>query len=377
MTELLVSIFIKDKNDICNVNVRKKYGTLASIVGIICNIFLFILKFVLGVLSGSIAITADAFNNLSDAGSSVVTFLGFKLAARPADREHPQGHGRYEYLSGFIIAVLIMLIGFEFFRGAVEKIVNPTQVTASNFVITGLGVSILVKLWLNFFYKKLGKRINSEVMFASAADSMSDVLTTSVTLVGIVTMRIWNLPIDGYLGIFVALMVLYAGYKVARDTLSPLLGRAPDPKQVEKLRETVLSFDGILDVHDIIVHDYGPGRILASLHADVPANSNLVEVHDLIDKIERRILSELSIEAVIHMDPRDTENKEVEDLYRKVHEIVMTYDSEFGIHDFRIVEDVLVFDLTVPMENKRKNEEIIGELTEKIGRKTKIVIDRT
>ena len=377
MTELLVSLFIRNKDNIGDVNVRKRYGFRASIVGIVCNIFLFALKFILGILSGSIAITADAFNNLSDAGSAIVVFLGFKLASRPADKEHPQGHGRYEYLSGFIIAVLILLIGAEFLRGAVEKIAKPTPIAFDYFVAAGLLASIFIKLWLNFFYRKLGKKINSETMFASATDSISDVLTTSVTLVGILSAHLWDLPLDGYLGAFVAVMVLYAGYKVARDTLSPLLGRAPDPKQVAKIKETVLSFDGILDVHDIIVHDYGPGRILASLHAEVPANSNLVEIHDLIDKIERKIAAELNVEAVIHMDPRDIESKETAILYDKVKAIAKAYDKNFGIHDFRVVEGTLVFDLTVPMEDKRRNEDIIKTISEKIGQKTKIVIDRT
>lgn len=377
MTELLISLFVRNKDDINDVKVRKKYGFLSSIVGIFCNIALFVLKFILGVLSGSIAITADAFNNLSDAGSAIVVFLGFKLASRPADKEHPQGHGRYEYLSGFLIAVLIILIGVEFFRGAIEKILNPAPISFNYFVVAGLAVSVLVKVWLCFFYRRLGKKINSDTMLASATDSLSDVLTTSVTLIGIISAQLWSLPLDGYLGAFVALMVLYAGYKVARDTLSPLLGRAPDPKQVEKIRETVLSFDGILDVHDIIVHDYGPGRILASLHADVPANSNLVEIHALIDKIERKIADELSVDAVIHIDPRDTECKETALLYDRVKAAVKEYDENFGLHDFRVVEGEMVFDLTVPMEDKRQNEVIIKELSEKISGRAKIVIDRT
>ena len=244
-------------------------------------------------------------------------------------------------------------------------------------MVAGLAVSVLVKLWLCFFYRKLGKKINSDTMFASATDSLSDVLTTSVTLIGIISAQLWSLPLDGYLGAFVAIMVLYAGYKVSRDTLSPLLGRAPDPKQVEKIRETVLSFDGILDVHDIIVHDYGPGRILASLHADVPANSNLVEIHELIDKIERKILEELNVDAVIHIDPRDTECKETALLYDRVKAAVKEYDENFGLHDFRVVEGEMVFDLTVPMEDKRQNEVIIKELSGKISGRAKIVIDRT
>jgi len=214
-------------------------------------------------------------------------------------------------------------------------------------------------------------------MFASATDSLSDVLTTSVTLVGIASANLWGLPLDGYLGAFVAIMVLYAGYKVARDTLSPLLGRAPDPKQVAKIKETVLSFEGILDVHDIIVHDYGPGRILTSLHADVPASSNLVEIHELIDKIERKIAEDLRIDAVIHIDPRDIESKETALLYDKVKATVKEYDANFGLHDFRIVEGIMVFDLTVPMEDKRQNEIIIKDLSEKLEGITKIVIDRT
>ncbi len=377
MTELLISLFIQNKNDVGNVDVRKKYGFLASAVGIACNVVLFILKFILGILSGSIAITADAFNNLSDAGSAVVVFFGFKLASRPADKEHPQGHGRYEYLSGFIIAVLIFLIGFEFLRGAVEKIISPSPVAFNYFVVAGLVFSVLVKLWLSFFYRKLGKKLSSETMYASSTDSISDVLTTTVTLVGILTAHFWSLPLDGYLGAFVAIMVLYAGYKVARDTLSPLLGRAPDPILVAKIREMALKHEGILDVHDIIVHDYGPGRILASLHADVPAKGSLVEIHELVDRIESEIRRELNIEAVIHIDPRDTECKHTAELFEKVKNIVGEYDKNFGIHDFRVVQDTAVFDLTVPHEDKRKNEEIINGLSLRIKENIKITIDRT
>lgn len=377
MTELLVSLFIRNKDDISDVNVRKKYGFLASIVGIFCNIALFILKFILGILSGSIAITADAFNNLSDAGSAIVTFLGFKLASRPADKEHPQGHGRYEYLSGFIIAVLIFLIGFEFLRGAIEKIFSPASVEFNYFIVAGLVVSIIIKIWLSFFYRKLGKRISSETMRASSTDSISDVLTTSVTLIGILSAHFFDLPLDGYLGAFVALMVLYAGYKVARDTLSPLLGRAPDPKLISGIRKMALSYEGILDVHDIIVHDYGPGRILASLHADVPASGKLMEIHELVDKIENDIRNELNIEAVIHIDPRDTECKETAELYDKIKATVKEYDKNFGIHDFRVVGNTLVFDLAVPHEDKRTNEEIIKGLSLRINEKIKITIDRT
>ncbi len=359
---------------------------LSSITGIVCNILLFVLKFILGLVSGSIAVSADAFNNLSDAGSSLVSLFGFKLASKPADKEHPFGHGRFEYLSGFIIAVIIMLVGFEFLKGAIDKIINPQSIAFSWIVVAGLVLSIIVKVWLSVFHKKLGKLIESKTIEASAADSLSDVLATSVTLVAVIAARFINFPLDGYMGVIVAFMVMYAGYKIACDTLSPLLGRAPDAELVSAIKNEVLSYDGIIGIHDIIVHDYGPGRIFASLHAEVPADVDIMASHALIDCIEEETAKKLGVDVLIHMDPLDLNCPITEELRAMVGNIASEVDSSFGIHDFRVIEGLdvinLIFDLTVPIEDARSNTQINEIICQKIADKDKkyrikMTIDRT
>lgn len=383
MTKFLIKLFIK--NEVTDAETRTKCGVLSSVVGITCNILLFILKFILGLVSGSIAVSADAFNNLSDAGSSLVSLLGFKLASKPADKEHPFGHGRYEYLSGFIIAVIIMLVGFEFLKGAVDKIFNPRPLAFNWIVVAGLVISILIKVWLSLFHKKLGKLIESKTVEASAADSLSDVLATSVTLIAIIATRFTSFPLDGYMGAIVALMVLYAGYAIARDTLSPLLGRAPDAELIAKIKGEVLSYDGIIGVHDIIVHDYGPGRIFASLHAEVPADVDIMASHGLIDCIEEEVSEKLGVAVLIHMDPLDLNCPVTGELRNMVSGIVSDVDKCFGIHDFRVIEGIdvvnLIFDITVPIEDARTDAQIsaliCGKITEKDEKyRVKMTIDR-
>lgn len=382
MTNFLIKTFIKN----ANADSRLRCGMLSSIIGIVCNILLFVLKFILGLVSGSISVSADAFNNLSDAGSSLVSLLGFKLASKPADKEHPFGHGRFEYLSGFIIAVIIMLVGFEFLKGAVDKIINPQPIVFNWIIVAGLVLSILVKIWLSLFHKKLGKLIDSKTIEASAADSLSDVLATSVTLVAIIGARFIDFPLDGYMGIIVALMVMYAGYKIACDTLSPLLGRAPDAELISAIKNEVLSYDGIIGIHDIIVHDYGPGRIFASLHAEVPADVDIMASHALIDCIEEETTNKLGVAVLIHMDPLDVNCPVTEKLRTMVAEVVCDIDNNFGIHDFRVIEGLgvvnLIFDLTVPIEDARSNAQINDVVCQKITDKDekfriKMTIDRT
>lgn len=385
MTNVLVRLFIRDRENIHDAKVRARYGALSSGVGIVCNLVLFALKFILGVFSGSIAVTADAFNNLSDVGSSVVTFLGFKMASKPADKEHPYGHGRMEYLSGLIIAVFILLVGFEFVKSSVEKILHPEPLVFSWVIVVGLVASILVKLWMSRFNRQLGKKLASAAMQATAADSISDVLATSVTLIAVIAARFTDLPIDGYMGLVVSILVLFAGYNVAKDTISPLLGRAPDPELIARIKSMALSFDGVLGVHDIIVHDYGPGRIFASLHAEVPITMDILENHALIDHIEGALSSALGIEVVIHMDPLDTECTLTGELRTMVGDVVHALNENYGIHDFRVIlsgqYQNLVFDVTVPIEDKASDAEIIRLITEKIHQKgaqyqPKVVVDR-
>ncbi len=384
LTNFSIRKFIKNQNT--DANARLKCGMLSGCVGISCNILLFVLKFVLGLISGSIAVSADAFNNLSDAGSSLVSLFGFKLAAKPADKEHPFGHGRFEYLSGFIIAVIIMLVGFEFLKGAINKIINPQPIVFNWIVIAGLVLSILVKIWLSLFHKKLGKLIESKTIEASAADSLSDVLATAVTLIAIVGARFTDFPLDGYMGVIVALMVMYAGYKIACDTLSPLLGRAPDAELVSAIKNEVLSYDGIIGIHDIIVHDYGPGRIFASLHAEVPSDVDIMASHALIDCIEEETAKKLGVDVLIHMDPLDVNCPITEELRIMVGSIVNEVDDNFSIHDFRVIEGLgvvnLIFDLTVPIEDSRSNAQINEVVCQKITDKDdkiriKMTIDRT
>lgn len=383
MTEFLIKLFIKDQT--IDAAVRVRCGMLSGVVGIVCNILLFVLKFSLGLFSGSIAVSADAFNNLSDAGSSLVSLFGFKLASKPADKEHPFGHGRYEYLSGFIIAVIIMLVGFEFFKGATQKIINPLPIEFNWIVVSGLVISILVKVWLSLFHRKLGRLIESKTIEASAADSLSDVLATTVTLIAIVAARFTDFPLDGYMGAIVAAMVLYAGYKIAHDTLSPLLGRAPDPELIAAIKNEVLSYDGIIGVHDIIVHDYGPGRVFASLHAEVPADVDIMASHALIDCIEEETAKKLQVDVLIHMDPLDINCPVTEELRTMVGDIVNEIDGAFGIHDFRVIEGLgvvnLIFDVTVPIEDARTDAQIsaliCGKITEKDEKyRIKMTIDR-
>ena len=378
MVDFLISVFIKKEGNAA----RESFGVLASVVGIVCNVFLFALKFILGLVSASIAVCADAFNNLSDAGSALVTLLGFKLAAKPADKEHPFGHGRYEYISGFIIAVIIMLVGFEFIKSAVSKIFEPEPIIFSWVVVMGLLASILVKLWLTFFNKKIAQKVGSKTIEASAADSISDVLSTSVTLIAIIASRFTDIPIDGYMGIIVSCFVLYAGYSIARDTLSTLLGHAPDPNLVSKIREEVCAYDGILGVHDIIVHDYGPGRIFTSLHAEVSCDTDIMESHALIDCIEEELSKKMGIDILIHMDPLDISCPITERLRDEVSQILHEVDEKFGMHDFRVVmsgeKANVIFDLAVPIDDRRTNDEILSLVCKCAPQYNfKITIDRT
>lgn len=385
MIKFLISLFIHDADNIGDARIRAKYGTLSSMVGILCNVLLFALKFILGNMANSIAVTADAFNNLSDVGSALVTFLGFKMASKPADREHPFGHGRIEYISGLIIAGFILLVGFEFVKTSIHKIMYPEPVEFRIVIVVGLVASILVKLWLSRFNSIIGQKIHSTTMNATAMDSISDVMATSVTLVAVVTALFTDLPIDGYMGIVVSGFVLFTGYNVAKDTISPLLGRAPDPELVAKIKEMTLSFNGIIGVHDLIVHDYGPGRVFASLHAEVPITMDIMDNHALIDYVEEALEKELGIEVVIHMDPLDTECELTNSLKKEVEHVVLEENKAYSIHDFRVILSGeiknLIFDVSVPIEEERSDVDICCCIKKRIKAldahyHPKIVVDR-
>ena len=358
LTNFLVKTFIKDNEDIKDKSVRQKYGYLGGFTGIICNVALSAAKIAIGMMANSIAITADAVNNLSDAASSIITLVGFKITNKPADREHPFGHARIEYISAMVVSFMVVLVGFEFLKSSFERIRNPEAIKFDIISFSVLILSIGVKLWLGRFYKNIGSRIGSKTMEASAVDSISDVITTAVVAASLLTSRWITFPIDGYIGLLVSAFIMYSGINLTKETLDPLLGEAPEPEFITDITERTLRYDGIIGIHDMIVHNYGPGRCVVSLHAEIPAKMDIMKAHDLIDLAEQEISEELDIHMVIHMDPINTDDKLVQETQRKIMEIITGLHEELTIHDFRIVggEDHmnLIFDLVVPYEYDEK-----------------------
>ncbi|MGG7142017.1 cation diffusion facilitator family transporter [Clostridium nigeriense] len=363
LSNLLVNKFIKNNEDIKNPTVRNAYGTLGGVIGIIINSLLFLIKFSVGILVGSIAISADAFNNLSDAGSSVITIIGFKMANKPADAEHPFGHGRIEYLSALLVAFLVMLVGVQFVKSSIERVLNPTTVTFDLVPFILLIISIGFKVWLSTFNKFIGDKINSSALKASATDALGDVFTSSTVVISFLLSKFTTLPIDGYIGIFVALAILYAGFGLVKETLNPLLGEAPDPELVNAICEKVLSYPLISGVHDLIIHNYGPGRIIASLHAEIPSDKDIMEIHNVIDMAEREVSRDLNIHLVIHMDPICLITDEIRETWGYVETVLRRYPEIKSMHDFRIVGEGdsknLIFDIVVSpsLSGRRKEEE--------------------
>lgn len=362
MTEFLVRHFVKDYKEVEKVSVRTAYGVLASIVGIFCNVFLFVVKFIVGILLHSVSVTADAFNNLSDAGSSVISFIGVKMASKPADADHPFGHGRMEYIAALIVSFLILEVGFTFLKDSFGKVMHPEQLNFQLVSVLILVLSIGVKLWLGLFNRKLGQKIDSKVMKAVFADSMGDVITTSATILSIVFFGITKINIDGFVGIGVALVVMWAGVGIARDTLEPLIGEAIDPEVYEEIKHFVENYDGIEGTHDLIVHNYGPGRSMASIHAEVPNDVDIEISHEIIDRIERDAAKKLGIFLVIHMDPIEMRDARVLALKEQTEGILNEIDPACSIHDFRVVhgeaQTNLIFDMVIPIEydeEKRNN----------------------
>ena len=368
MTETLVRLFVKNSRDTADPAVRTAYGNLASWVGIFCNLLLCAGKFLAGTLSGSISIAADAVNNLSDASSSVVSLIGFKLGARPADDEHPYGHARFEYLAGLAVAVMVLVIGLELLKSSVEKILNPAPVTFSWVAMAVLAASIAVKLWMALFNRALGKRINSGSLIATAADSRNDVLTTSAVLAASLISHFAKVELDGWMGVGVALFILYSGVGLVRDTIDPLLGLAPDPELVQYIHDKIMSYPGVLGTHDLMVHDYGPGRQFASVHVELAAEDDVMASHELIDDIERDFLKHDRLPVVIHFDPILTSDAQVGDMRRWLAEAVKTIDPSLTIHDLRMVPGVshtnLIFDCVTPPGFTISS----GRLKEAIGR---------
>jgi len=366
MIDLLLKRFIKDYDKTKNPEVRTRYGVFAGIVGIICNLILFLAKIIAGVLTASVSIMADAVNNLSDAGSSIVTLIGFKLAGKPADYEHPYGHGRIEYISGFIVSGAIIIMGFELLTTSFRKILHPTplEVSVSSLII--LVLSILMKMWMAKFNKYLGNKVDSAAMKATATDSLSDCVATSVVLIGVLLTLFSDINIDGIAGVVVAVFVILAGFGAAKDTLQPLLGQPPTKEFVQELENIVLQDKHIIGVHDLIVHNYGPGRVYASLHAEVPANMDMMEAHDYIDMAERRVEKRMKCFISIHMDPVITDDEVINEQKAVVQEIIDDISPDISMHDFRTIKGPhitnLIFDVLVPFGFDMKDDEIVSRI---------------
>lgn len=354
MIKLLIRFFIQNSEQTDAPEVREKYGILSGIVGIFFNILLFSLKFLAGLLSGAISIIADAFNNLSDAGSSIITMIGFRISTQEADSDHPFGHGRSEYIAGLIVSIIILIMAFELIHSSFMKILHPEPVSFTPIVLLILAISILVKLYMYCYNTYISKKIASAALRATATDSFSDCLATSAVLLAMLVSHFLSVNIDGYCGILVGLFILWGGIQAARDTISPLLGQAPDPKFIQNIKSIVAQYPEVLGTHDLIVHDYGPGRRMISLHAEVPAKGDILKLHDTIDNIERRLQKELCCSAVIHMDPIMNDDAETLECQELVKGILAEIDPALSLHDFRIVKGPthtnLIFDLVVPYQ---------------------------
>ena len=373
MTELLSRLFVKNHQDANNPTVRTAYGTMVSITGIIVNLILFTAKFVVGSLFGAISIVGDAVNNLSDAGTQIISLISFRIAAKPADREHPFGHARIEYVTSMIVSFLVMLVGFELLKSSISQIFSPERPDSSPIAIIVLIGSMLCKLWLGLFNRTIGKRIDSSVMRATAADSLSDVFATGAVLVATVLPMIftnmnWN-P-DAYMGVIVAVLIIVAGFRILNESKNAILGEAPSEEIVKQITDVVDKYDGALGIHDMVVHNYGPGRIIASLHIEVDGSVNVFETHDMIDTIEKELRETCGIEATIHMDPIVTDDEQVNELRAKTAEAVKKIHTSMQIHDFRFVAGAthtnLIFDVVVPFEVKMSEAEVKAAVAEKV-----------
>ncbi len=371
MIKLLTRMFIKDYNNTSDPDVRRRYGIFSGIVGIVINVLLFAGKFTAGLITSSVSVSADAFNNLSDAGSSIITLIGFKISGKPADSEHPFGHGRYEYIAGFVISMVIILMAVEVGKSSFLKIIRPEEVTFSILSVIVLSASIILKLLLCVFNTKLGNLISSKTMKATAKDSLGDIAATSAVLAGVIIFGIWGVSIDAYLGLLVAVFILFAGLSAAKDTMNELLGEAPDKEFVDSIKACVLSYSEISGIHDLIVHNYGAGRCIISLHAEVSCDSDIMKIHDTIDNIENNIKNKFKCDAVIHMDPIATNDEKTAELFKEVFRQVRSVDRRISMHDFRVVEGEthtnLIFDIVVPYDIKFSDEELLSIIKEKVS----------
>ncbi len=352
MTDFLIRKFVKNYEHTEDISVRTAYGVLSSIVGICCNVLLFLVKISIGFWLGSISVMADAWNNLSDAASSIISYIGVKMAEKPADAEHPFGHGRIEYIAAFVVSFLILEVGFSFLKTSIDKMIHPSEVVFEWFPFFVLVLSVVVKLWMAYFNRKLGNQIQSQVMLATSADSLGDVITTSSTIVSLLVYRIFQINIDAVAGLFVSFVVMWAGISIARDTLKPLIGEANDPRLSERIQKVVESYDAILGTHDLVVHNYGPNRCMATIHAEVSCDMDILECHEVIDQIERDVSKNMGILLVIHTDPIEVRDERVLEVRDKLEQVLHGLDEQVKFHDFRVVwsekQINLIFDLVIP-----------------------------
>lgn len=372
MTDLLAKLFIKDYKNVDDPKVRSAYGELSGVVGIVCNFILAIAKFIVGVISGSVTISADAANNLSDAGSSVITLAGFRLSKRPADKNHPYGHGRFEYITALIVSFLILLMGVELLKSSIDKILHPEPITFSVAALVVLLLSIAAKLWLAFFNNKIGKKINSSATKAAARDSLSDTAATTVALISLIISKFTDVPVDGWFSIIVSLFIFWAGFDVLKETIGLLLGKPPEQEFLDEIEAEILSYDGVIGVHDLIVHDYGPGRSFASAHAEVPSNISIMQSHDTIDLIERDLQKKYGLLISIHLDPIVIDDEKVTALKERCKALIMEIDSRLTLHDFRMVEGPthtnVIFDVVAPAGYSKSDKDLTREINEKLSK---------
>jgi cation diffusion facilitator family transporter len=373
MTNWLIKKFISDYKNTEDRTVRMSYGKFSSWVGIVCNVLLFIGKFIAGTLSSSVSITADAVNNLSDASSSIISLFGFKMSEKPADEDHPFGHGRYEYLSGLMVAFLIMVIGIELFRSSIDKVLHPADVEFSLLIACILIASILMKLWMALFNTTVGKKIKSETLIATAADSRNDVISTLAVLIASTVSYFTGWHLDGIMGVLVAIFILYSGFGLVKDTLNPLLGTAPDPELVNDIQKTILSYDGVLGTHDLMVHDYGPGRQFASVHVEMAAEADVLSCHDIIDNMENDFKKNFNLHMIIHYDPVVTNDPSVTNFRHWLSQEIKKIDENLTIHDLRLVPGTthtnVIFDCVVPHNINISASEITAQIKDIVSDK--------
>ena len=373
MTNFLIKLFIKDKDNVEEPSVRGKYAMLSSITGIVVNILLSIFKLIIGIIANSMSIISDALNNVSDAGSSIVTMIGFKMSQKKVDSDHPWGHGRTEYITGFFVDILIILVGFELLKSSIDKIINPELPSISNVTIILLIVAILAKLWLFIFYRKIAKTINSAAIKGTAYDSISDSISTLAVLISAFVAKFARISIDGYVSLLVSIFILITGIKAIKEIIDLLLGQKPDPEFVKEIEEFASKYEEIQGIHDIMVHDYGPGRKIVSFHAEVPANSDILKAHDIIDQMEQDILEKFHCITTIHMDPIVVDDEEINEMRKYTEDFVKSINEKFSIHDFRMTDGGerinLIFDLVIPTDEKVDVEKVVADIKEEIHKK--------